>query len=154
MGQEWWGKDKCIFWYIPVWMYGKCTWNYWGDISLLSFILAFIRFTNFYRIHTYADNVKYFVAGFHFLCVHFWGIQVKLCFLYSETCENTLVFCLVWEWLIKTIKSCVFKLIGHSIHNYFDLIITDVQNYINNKPLTYRSFSDPELDFITATSKH
>ena len=55
-----------------------------------------------------------------------------------------------WERLIRTVKSCLYKSIGRSKLSYFELltVISDVQNAVNSRPLTYRS-SDNDLETIT-----
>ena len=55
-----------------------------------------------------------------------------------------------WEHMIRTIKSCLYKTIGHSRMNYLDLtVISDIQNGINSRPLIYKCSSDSNLEIIT-----
>ena len=129
-----------------------------SDMSTHSFILAFIRFTNLYGIpsHIYSDNARSFIAGCDLL---------EEVFTSSEYSEKFLVYNIkhikiplysawvgsVWERMIRTIKSCLYKVIGRSKVNYFDLItiLSDIQNAINARPLTYRCSSDSDLEIIT-----
>ena len=55
-----------------------------------------------------------------------------------------------WERLIRAVKSCLYKSIGRSRLFYFELltVISDVQNAVNFRPLTYRSFEN-DLETIT-----
>ena len=58
-----------------------------------------------------------------------------------------------WERLIRTIKSRLYKTVGRSSINYFELltIISDIQAAINDRPLTYR-LSENDLEIITPSS--
>ena len=53
--------------------------------------------------------------------------------------------------MIRTIKSCLYKTTGRSRINYFDLltVISDIQNAINSRPLTYRCSLNSNLEIIT-----
>ena len=55
-----------------------------------------------------------------------------------------------WESMIRTIKSRLYITIGRSRINYFDLltVISDIQNAINSRSLTYRCSSDSNLEII------
>ena len=127
------------------------------DMSTHSFVLAFLRFVNIYGIptHVYSDNAKSFVAGCEVLeqalvCdefkAHFqsYTIQHIKIPLYSAWVGAT------WERLIRTVKSCLYKTIGHAKLSYFELltVIGDVQAAVNSRPLTYRS-SENNLEAIT-----
>ena len=127
------------------------------DMSTVQFVLAFTRFTNVYGIpsHLYSDNAKSFVAGAEILQKALVSDEYKANFdvfdiqhvkipLYSAWVGAT------WERLIRTVKSCLYKSIGRSKLTYFELltVVTDVQNAVNSRPLTYRS-SDNDLEAIT-----
>ena len=127
------------------------------DMSTHQFVLCFICFTNVYGIplHLYSDNAKSFIAGGEILqktlvtdeyrakldVFDIWHVKIPL---YSVWVHAT------WERLIHTVKSCLYKSIGRSKLSYFELltVITDVQNAVNSRPLTYRS-SDNALETIT-----
>ena len=53
--------------------------------------------------------------------------------------------------MVRTIKSCLYKTIGRSRINYFDIlrVISDIQNAIHSRSLTYRCSSDSNLEIIT-----
>ena len=128
------------------------------DMNTQSFILALIRFTNIYGItsHIYSDNAKSFIAGCdlieevfapskfneHFQVYNIKHIRIPS---YAASVGST------WKRMIRTIKSCSCKTIGRSRINYFDLltVISDIQNAINSKPLTYSCYSDSNLEIIT-----
>ena len=119
------------------------------------FILGFIRLTNIYGIpsYIYSDNANSFIAGCNLIEV----------FASSEFNEYFQVYniehiriplyaawvCSTWEHMIQTIKSCLYKTTERSWINYFDLLmlISNIQNTINSRPLTYRCSSDSNLDF-------
>ena len=127
------------------------------DTSTHSFVLAFLRFVNFYGIpsHVYSDDAKSFVAGCqiieqalvydefkdHFHCYNVQHIKIPL---YSAWVGAT------WERLIRTVKGCLYKTVGRSELTHFELLIVirDVQAVINSRPLTYRS-SKNNLEAIT-----
>ena len=128
------------------------------DMSTHSFILALLRFTNIYGIptHIYSDNAKSFIAGCNLLeevftssefndkfeIYHIKHIKIPV---YAPWVGST------WERMIRVVKSCLYKLIGRSRIQYFDLltILSDIQNAINSRPLTYRCSSDSGLEIIT-----
>ncbi|KAG0430586.1 hypothetical protein DMUE_5647, partial [Dictyocoela muelleri] len=59
----------------------------------------------------------------------------------------------MWERMIKVVKSCMYKVIGRSKLTYFELLtnLSNIQNAINSRPLTYVSNSD-NLQPITPNS--
>ena len=61
---------------------------------------------------------------------------------------------MVWwdlERCIKTIKICLFKIIGRRRLDYFTLVtvISDIQRLVNNRPLTYQVSADSNAIAIT-----
>ena len=134
-----------------------CTYELVLDMSTHQFVLAFSRFTNVYGIpsHLYSNNAKSFIAGADILQKALVCDEYKANFdvfdirhvkipLYSAWVGAT------WERLIRTVKSCLYKSIGRSRLSNFELltVISDVQNAVNSRPLTYRS-SDNDLETIT-----
>ncbi|CAL4128733.1 unnamed protein product [Meganyctiphanes norvegica] len=53
--------------------------------------------------------------------------------------------------MIRVIKDCLYKAVGRARLTYFRLItvISDIQNAINSRPLTYRCSSDSGLEIIS-----
>lgn len=130
------------------------------DMSTKSFLLSFTRFCNLYGIpsHLYSDNAKSFVAGGTILkeslnstlfCNYFERNNIKHVTipLYSAWVGAS------WERMIRVVKSALYKTIGRVKLSYFELltVLSDVQNAINSRPLTYRS-SDVDLEVITPNS--
>ena len=56
-----------------------------------------------------------------------------------------------WERLIRTVKACLFKCIGKKKLDYFRLktILSDIQQAVNCRPLTYRSTENMGLEILT-----
>src|ERR1700755_3131846 len=50
----------------------------------------------------------------------------------------------MWKKMIKVVKSCMYKVIGCSKLTYSELLtnLSNIQNAINSRPLTYVSNSD------------
>ena len=133
------------------------------DMSTQSFIQALIRFTNLFGVpaRIYSDNARSFNAALssniienhlssNLFCNKFQVNNIKHIKipLYSPWMGS------VWERLIKTVKSCLYKTIGKSKIEYFEFLtlLSDIQNAINARPLTYRCSSDSGLEIITPNS--
>ena len=127
------------------------------SMNLEQFLLAFIRFCNRFGIPSvvYSDNAKTFLAGSSVLSniiesdefssqFKANNIKFKTSPTYSPWYGGN------WERLLRTVKSCLYKTIGRTILDYFSLLtmLSDVQNVINNRPLTYRT-KENELDILT-----
>ena len=130
-------------------------------MSTVAFVQALIRFSNIYGApsYIYNDNAKSFNAalGGEDIVEHhvhstdfenkFRNNQIKHLKipLHSPWVSSTL------ERLIRVVNSCQYKSIGRSKIKYFDLLtlLTDVQNAINSRPLTYRCSFDSKLQMIT-----
>ena len=128
-----------------------------NSMSTEMFLLAMIRFCNRYGVpkHVYSDNAKTFVAGGNILSRVFASDEFSSAFRpYSIEFRHIPTYSpwygATWERLIKTVKSCVNKTVGRRVLTYYSFLtmISDVQNIINNRPLTYRS-SDNGVDTIT-----
>ena len=128
------------------------------DMSTHSLILALIRFCNIFGTpsHIYSDNAKSFVAGVNFLHEVFLSSEFNEKFskfnikhiripVYSAWVGST------WERMIRVIKSCLYKVVGRAKLTYFKLltILSDIQQSINSRPLTYRCSDDSGLEGIT-----
>lgn len=128
------------------------------DMNTNTLVLAIIRFTNIYGIptHIYSDNAKSFIAGCDVM---------KEIFMASEFSEHYSKYNIkhiripaysawvgsTWERMIRVIKSCLYKVIGRATMGYYKLltILSDVQNAVNSRPLTYRCSDDNGLEIIT-----
>ena len=128
------------------------------DMDTQSLVLAIIRFTNIYGVpsHLYSDNARSFIAGCDVM---------KEIFLASEFCEHYSKYNIqhiripaysawvgsTWERMIRVIKSCLYKVVGRSTMGYYRLltILSDIQNAVNGRPLTYRCSDDAGLEIIT-----
>ena len=128
------------------------------DMNTYTLVLAIIRFTNIYGVpsHIYSDNAKSFIAGCDIM---------KEIFLASEFHEHYSKYNIkhiripaysawvgsTWERMIRVIKSCMYKVIGRATLGYYKLltILSDVQNAVNSRPLTYRCSDDHGLEGIT-----
>ena len=128
------------------------------EMSTNHFVLAMVRFCNEYGIPStiYSDNAKSFISGVHVLEQVFTSAEFKENFgiydiqhikipLYSPWVGST------WERLIKTVKDCLKKTIGRAILNYFRLVtvLSDIQQAINIRPLTYRCAANGSLEVLT-----
>ena len=128
------------------------------DMSTHSLILALIRFCNIFGVpsHIYSDNAKSFVAGINFMQEVFLSSEFNEKFskynikhiripVYSAWVGST------WERMIRVIKSCLYKVVGRAKLTYFNLltILSDIQQSINSRPLTYRCSDDSGLEGIT-----
>ena len=130
------------------------------DMTSTAFVQALIRFTNVHGIHShiYSDNARSFsttisgdIIEQHVHSDNFdkqfenYKIKHIKIPLYSPWVWST------WERLIGVIKSCPYITIGRSKIEYFELLtlLSDIQNAINTRPLTYRCSSDSDLQVIT-----
>ena len=128
------------------------------EMNINQFVLAFIRFCNEYGIPStiYSDNAKSFIAGVHILETVFTSAEFKEKFgiynikhikipLYSPWVGST------WERLIRTVKECLKKSIGRAKLDYFRLrtVLSDIQQAINIRPLTYRCADNISLEILT-----
>ena len=57
----------------------------------------------------------------------------------------------VYERQIKTVKQCLYKTLGKAKIKYFELltVLSDIQNSINNRPLTYVYNDVNEIEPLT-----
>ena len=128
------------------------------EMSTNQFVLAFIRFCNEYGIPAtvYSDNAQSFISGVHVLEQVFTSNEFKAHFatfnikhiripVYSPWVGST------WERMIKTVKACLFKCIGKRRLDYFRLktILSDIQQAVNCRPLTYRCTDNMGLEILT-----
>lgn len=130
------------------------------SMSTQDFLFSFKRFSNRFGtpLILYSDNALSFTAGGRVLqkCLksseflsfrqssNLKHIQIPL---YSAWIGST------WERMIRTVKSCLFKVVGRNSLSYFELLTTlsDIEHAVNSRPLTYRS-SEEQLEPITPNS--
>src|SRR5262249_14137376 len=130
------------------------------DMSTLSFLMSFQRFSNIYGIPNslYSDNAKSFVAAGDLLGQamesemfkeHLNKLNIRHCKIpvYSAWVGST------WERMIRVVKNCLYKTVGRAKQSYFEFltILTNIANTINQRPLTYRDSSN-DLEVITPNS--
>lgn len=131
------------------------------DMTTKSSLSAFVRFSNRFGFPKclYSDNAPSFIQAAKILNEsssndglsdylvnnNIKHIRVPL---YSPWAASS------WERLIRVVKSCLHKSIGRSKIEYFSFltIISDVQEEINSRPLTYRDTNDPLQEIITPNS--
>ena len=130
------------------------------DMGTCAFVQALIRFSNQHGIPSkiFSDNARSFDTALGSNLIEY---HVKS----KEYIDKFQVFNIrhlkipvyapwfggCWERLIRTIKKCLYKSIGKNKLTYFELLtlLSDVQNAINSRPLTYRCSSDSGLEIIT-----
>jgi len=125
------------------------------SMSSLSFLLAFVRFSNQFGIPDtiYSDNAASFLqstdilnrasmdsAVFDYLVTN--DIKHVKIPLYSAWVGSA------WERLIRVIKTCLYKSIGRKVVDYFSLVtlLSDVENVINSRPLSYTDMTNTEFE--------
>ena len=59
-----------------------------------------------------------------------------------------------WERLIRVIKNCIYKSVGRKKLEYFQFcsLLSDVQNAVISRPLTYRDSEPNNLEVVTPNS--
>ena len=128
------------------------------DRETKSVVLAFIRFTNLHGIpsHLYSDNEKSFIAGGDVI-KHVFKESLFVDKFSKYNIKHITIPCYsawvgsTWERLIRVIKSCLYKTIGNSKVNYFQMttVVSDIVNAVNARPLTYRCAGDHGLEIIS-----
>ena len=127
------------------------------SMSTAEFILAFIRFVNRYGIPSvvYSDNAKSFVQAGNVIDQLLCSSEFEEKFRVASIGHKTIPiyaawYGAVWERLIKTVKHCLYKVLGRSVPSLSEFVtfLSDIQKILNNRPLTYRS-SENEMDIIT-----
>ena len=129
------------------------------SMTCKDFLMCFVRFCNSNTIPDalYSDNASSFINGMnimsnsvidndftsYLIMNNVKHIRIPL---YSAWIGS------YWERMIRTIKSCLYKVIGRKHCSYFELItvLSDIQNCINSRPLTY--LNEDTLDALTPNS--
>ena len=116
------------------------------SLNSKDFLLAFIRFCNSCNMPSviYSDNASTFLNAMKLLnnslidndfdsYLSKNNIKHIKIPLYSAWIGSA------WERMIRTIKQCISKVTGRKHMNYFEYftLLTDIQNCINSRPLTY-----------------
>ena len=127
------------------------------DMSVRSFVLALIRFSNQFGIpeYIYSDNARSFVSGCNLIKRNLASDEFRDRFGNFDIKHLTIPLYApwmgsVWERMIKTIKLCLYKSIGRNPVELYELmtLLSDIQRAINSRPLTYRCSTDTGLDII------
>ena len=130
------------------------------DMSHKNFLMAFLRFSNFYGIpdYIYSDNAKTFLLGGKTLAASLKSSEFE-----EHMQEHNIKHITIpvysawmgaaWERLIRVVKNCLYKAIGRSTLGYYDLLtlLSNIQNSVNSRPLTYMS-SEKDLFPLTPNS--
>ena len=104
----------------------------------------------------YSDNARAFVATYNqikqvFVLDAFVGKFCTFNIKHLTIPFYSACFRSVWERFIKSVKCCLFKLVGRKSVGYFEFLtlLSDVQNAINSRPFTSRCSEEAGLDIIT-----
>jgi hypothetical protein len=131
------------------------------DMSTKSFLSAFVRFANRFGLpkSIYSDNAPSFVQAADLLNKSFSDSFFSEYLAKNNVKHNRVPLyspwvAASWERLLRVVKNCLYKSIGRNKIEYFNFltIISDVQEAINNRPLTYRDTSDQSQDMVTPNS--
>ena len=126
------------------------------NMSTKAFIQAFIRFCNSYGLPSYifSDNVRSLdnTPGIDIIEHHLDSNEFRNNFI-SHTIYHIKIplysprMGSIWERMIKTTKTCLFKTLGRAKSDYFQLLtmISDIQRAINSRPLMHWSTSDTDV---------
>lgn len=131
------------------------------SMNTTQFLLAFVKFCNIHCVpkSLYSDNASTFLHAAKILSnsdldcpLNEYLIKNSIKHiripLYSAWVGNA------WERLLRVVKGCLFKSIGRKKLEFFEFssLLTDIQNVINNRPLTYRDSDPNNIDVITPNS--
>ena len=125
------------------------------DISLKSFVLVLFRFSNLcgFPKYLHSDNSRSFICSHNIMNRFLNSSEYQYRFGIFQIKHLTIpvyspwIGC-VWEIKIKAIMSCLYKVIGRTKMNIYELLtlLSDIQNAINSCP--YRCSSNLGLDII------
>lgn len=131
------------------------------NLTCSSFLLALTRFCNLNTIPEviYSDNASTFLQGMGIMR----NTKINDEFETYLSNNNILHYRIplysawigaFWERMIRTVKSSLYKVIGRKHMEYFAFItlLSDIQNAINSRPLTYRDNDDLSFEPLTPNS--
>ena len=131
------------------------------SMSTTDFLLAFVKFSNHYCIpeSLYSDDAGTFSYAAKLLKTS--EIDSPLLeYLTKNDIKHVKIPVYsawvgsAWERPIRVIKGCIYKTIGRKKLEYFQFnsLLTDVQESINSRPLTYRDSDVDNLEVVTPNS--
>ena len=127
-------------------------------MSTHSVVLAIVRFFNAHGVpsYIYSDNARSFAAGCNFIQQVHVADEFEKNFTTFNIEHLTIPqfsawFGRVWKRFVKTVKCCLYKLVGKQKLCYFAQlsVLSDIQNVVKYRPLTYRFSGDAGLDIIS-----
>ena len=131
------------------------------SLTCKDFLLAFTRFSNAQGMpeKIFSDNMSTFIQALGILSKSHVTSDYEN-FLRQNNVEHVTIPLYSawvgssWERMIKTIKRSITKVLGRKHVDYFTLItlLSDIQNSVNNRPLTYRDSSDPDFQVLSPNS--
>ena len=131
------------------------------DMTSNSVLMAFIRFSNKFCIPAkiYSDNAPSFAQACRILNQAMVSSELRSHFERNNVTHVTVPLyaswqATYWERMIGVVKRSLYKAVGRKRFDFFRLLtlISDVQNSINSRPLTYRSSDDTSMDIVTPNS--
>ena len=126
------------------------------SMTCKDFLLAMVRFVNLFSVPKalYSDNASTFMQAMGILSkTHidndFTAYLAKHSIRHVRIPIRAAWYGAMWERMIKTIKSCLYKTLGRKRVPYFELItvLSDIEVAINSRPLTY--YDDENLTVIS-----
>ena len=131
------------------------------SMTCKDFLMAFVRFCNIYSIPEaiYSDNASTFLQALGIVSDSLID-DVFSQYLLKNNIRHVRIPLFsawvgsAWERMIRTIKLSLNKIIGRTQIEYFQLItlLSDIEEAINSRPLTYVDFNDRDAHIITPNS--
>ena len=131
------------------------------NMSTKQVLLAYVRHFNRFQPpqKIYSDNANSFLSSLKILNRSSLDNEYKDFLLKYNVQHVTIPLYgawqgAAWERLLRCVKGCIRKTIGRKILNYFEYLtlLTDVENSVNMRPLTYRNIDQSDFDIITPNS--
>lgn len=131
------------------------------SMNTSDFLLSFVKFTSLYGLPSsiYSDNAPTFGQASNILNSSSLDNPLSE-FLIHNSIKHVKIPLYAawqgaaWERLIRTIKLCIFKSVGRKRLEFFTFsaLLSDVQNVINSRPLTYKDSDGGEFDMVSPNS--